>query len=117
VQATVRTTTEDVVLREKSIQEGQPIVVWLASANRDATEFPDADVFKIDRQPNRHLSFGQGIHFCLGAPLARLEAAIALQEIAQRLPALRRVDDSALEQVPGIIMHGVRRLPLTFDPR
>lgn len=116
VQATVRQATEDVEIRGETVQAGQPVIVWLASANRDAGEFPDPDAFEITRTPNRHLSFGQGIHFCLGAPLARLEAAIALEEIGRRLPGLRRADDAPLEQVPGFIMHGVRRLPLLFTP-
>ena len=114
VQATIRTTTEAVTIREKTIPEGQAVVVWLASANRDAAEFPNPDVFDITRQPNRHLSFGQGIHFCLGAPLARLEATIALEEIFRRLPNLRRADAAPLTQVPGFIMHGVKHLPLVF---
>ncbi len=115
VQATVRIATAATELRGETVQAGQPVIVWLASANRDAKEFPDPDRFDITRTPNRHLSFGQGIHFCLGAPLARLEATIALAEIGRRLPNLRRVDAAQLEQVPGFIMHGVKHLPLLFD--
>ncbi|HLZ70280.1 MAG TPA: cytochrome P450 [Dehalococcoidia bacterium] len=117
VQATVRLTTEDTELRRQAMKAGQVVIVWLASANRDADEFPNPDTFDIARSPNRHLSFGQGIHFCLGAPLARLEAAIALDEIGRRLPNLRRADAAPLEQVPGFIMHGVKHLPLAFDRR
>ncbi|HZQ36355.1 MAG TPA: cytochrome P450, partial [Dehalococcoidia bacterium] len=116
VQATVRQAVEDVEIHGETVKAGQPVIVWLASANRDASEFPDPDVFEITRTPNRHLSFGHGIHFCLGAPLARLEAAIALEEIGRRLPDLRRADDAPLEQVPGFIMHGVKHLPLEFTP-
>ncbi len=116
VQATVRQATEDVAIHDATVKAGQPVIVWLASANRDAGEFPNPDSFEIARTPNRHLSFGHGIHFCLGAPLARLEAAIALDEIGRRLPELRRADGSPLEQVPGFIMHGVKHLPLRFTP-
>ncbi len=115
VQATVRTATEDVELRGKTIRAGQAIVVWLASANRDPAEFPDPDRFDVTRQPNRHLAFGLGIHFCLGAPLARLEAKLVLEAVGRRLPNLRRLDGGKLDPVPGFIMHGVRSLPLVFD--
>jgi cytochrome P450 len=115
VQATVRLATEDTEIRGQTVGAGQSVIVWLASANRDVQEFPNPDLFEITRTPNRHLSFGLGIHFCLGAPLARLEAAIALEEIGRRLPNLRRADDARLEQVPGFIMHGVKHLPLCFD--
>jgi len=115
VQATIRMAAEDVELRGKTIKEGEPIVVWLASANRDAAEFPDPDRFDITRQPNRHLAFGLGIHFCLGAPLARQEANIALKTITRRLPRLRRADDGKLEPLEGFIMNGLMHLPLAFD--
>ncbi|MHB8577115.1 MAG: cytochrome P450 [Dehalococcoidia bacterium] len=114
VQATIRLTTEDVELHGTAVAANQPVVVWLASANRDPAEFAEPDRFDIARSPNRHLSFGQGIHFCLGAPLARLETAIALQEVGRRLPNLRLDGAPAWEQVPGFIMHGVRHLPLLF---
>jgi cytochrome P450 len=115
VQMTGRTATEQVELRGKSIEKGQQVVVWLASANRDEAEFTDPDRFEIRREPNRHLSFGLGIHFCLGAPLARLESRIALQELTRRLPALRRKGEQPYEPLPGIIMHGVKHLELEFD--
>jgi cytochrome P450 len=116
VQMTGRRTTEDVELGEQKIEAGQNVVVFLASANRDPAEFPNPDVFDITREPNRHLAFGLGIHFCLGAPLARLEAKVALSELTRRLPALRRASADALDPLPGLIMHGVRSLPLLFDP-
>ncbi len=116
VQATIRLAAEDVELRGKTIRAKQAVVVWLASANRDPAEFSEPDRFDVGRQPNRHLSFGLGIHFCLGAPLARLETAVALPEILRRLPDLRRLSDEALEPLPGFIMHGVRHLPLAFTP-
>jgi len=115
VQATVRFTKTDTELGGKTLKARQPVVVWLASANRDEEIFPNADTFEITRDPNRHLAFGLGIHFCLGAPLARLEARVALEEIVRRLPNLRRMDEAPLERINSFIFYGVKHLPLAFD--
>ncbi|HEV2458911.1 MAG TPA: cytochrome P450, partial [Ktedonobacterales bacterium] len=77
-------------------------------------QFPDPDTFDITRTPNRHLAFGQGIHFCLGAPLARLEASVALGELLARFHDIRRVREVALEPLHSGIIFGVRHLPVTF---
>ena len=69
------------------------------------------------RTPNRHISFGMGIHFCLGAPLARLEAKIAWEELLKRGTNFRRTTDAPLPRVPTFIMRGVTSLPVAFDPR
>jgi cytochrome P450 len=92
------------------------VIVWLAAANRDPEEFPNPDTFDIARTPNRHLTFGHGIHFCLGAPLARLEAKVAIETLLRRVTDFQRADAGAYEPVEGFIIHGVKRLPLTFDP-
>ena len=115
VQATARRATRDVEVGGKTISMGQQAIVWLASANRDEAVFPDPDAFDVGRTPNRHLAFGQGIHFCLGAPLARLEATVALEELLPRLRNFRRVDSEPLPRVPTFIMHGVRSLPIAFE--
>lgn len=116
VQATIRWATADTQIRGQTIRRGQRAIVVIGSANRDPAEFPEPDRFDVTRTPNRHLSFGLGIHFCLGAPLARLEAKVALEELFRRLPEFRRADEAAYEPVEGFIMQGVKRLPLSFDP-
>jgi cytochrome P450 len=88
VQAVFRTTKEQVTIGEsQKIPPGQGIVVWLGSANHDESVFPDPEKFDISRIPHghSHVGFGQGIHFCLGAPLARLECCVALKIILERL--------------------------------
>lgn len=116
VQATIRSVAQDLELRGQQLRRGQRLAVWLAAANRDPAEFPNPETFDITRAPNRHLSFGQGIHFCLGAPLARLETQIALTTLLRRLPAFTRADQSPLTPVDGFIMHGIKSLPVTFEP-
>lgn len=112
VQATVRTALRDVQLGGKTIPAENVAIVWLAAANRDPAVFPDPAVFDITRAPNRHIGFGLGIHFCLGAPLARLEARVALEEFLARATSFERVDADPLPRVPTFIMRGVRQLPI-----
>lgn len=88
VQFTMRIPTSDVEFRGHHFRKGQAVVAVLGSANRDPAVFADPDRLDITRKENRHLSFGSGIHFCLGAQLARLEAQIAFREILRRLPDL-----------------------------
>jgi cytochrome P450 len=92
------------------------VFAWVASANRDGAQFPDPERFDITRSPNRHVAFGHGIHFCVGAPLARLEASIALPMMLEQLPQLRRVPDAPVELLPSRILSGVKRLPIMFAP-
>jgi cytochrome P450 len=81
----------DVELAGTRIREGDKVVVYFPSANRDAAEFPDPDRFAIERTPNDHLSFGYGTHFCLGAPLARSEARHVLAALLARFKTIERV--------------------------
>jgi len=96
------------------IEAGQTIIPWISSANRDEAFFPDADHFDSEREPNRHLGFGRGIHFCLGAPLARLEVKTALGAMLDRLPGTWHVADVELSPVRNLIVFGTKNLPLTW---
>lgn len=115
VQATVRRATRDQEFAGRQFKQDQQALVFLAAANRDAAVFPDPDRFDIARPSNRHLGFGMGIHFCLGAPLARLEAKVALDVFLSRVKSFARTDDRELPRVPTFIMRGVRELPLAVE--
>jgi cytochrome P450 len=116
VQATIRTTVRDVEFAGATIPTGQTVIAWTGSANRDETKFDCPDRFDIQRQPNPHLSFGMGIHFCLGAPLTRLESRVALRIMFERLRNIQRASIGPLELNRGFILHGVTSLPLRFEP-
>ncbi|MET9212957.1 MULTISPECIES: cytochrome P450 family protein [unclassified Nocardia] len=90
--ATVRYTAEPITLGSTEIPAGELVYVALAAANRDPARFADADTLAVDGQPTGHLAFGHGIHFCVGAPLARLEAEIAYTALLRRFPDLRLAD-------------------------
>src|SRR5216683_4916864 len=110
-----RQTKSDVELAGQHIPANQAVLAWTASANRDPARFPDPNRFDIEREPNRHLAFGHGIHFCVGAPLARLEAKIALPMMLQQLRGLRRVEGVPITVHTGIVFV-IRSLPVTFQP-
>ncbi|MFP8955640.1 cytochrome P450 [Natrialbaceae archaeon A-CW3] len=114
VQAMTRVALEDVELASETLETGDGIVVWLGAANRDEDQFPDADTFIPDRSPNQHLGFGHGIHYCLGAPLARLEAKVALDELTDRLSAIE-IADADLTPVRSSFIYGVESLPIRFE--
>ena len=117
VQLMYRHAVSDVQMGEHTIRAGQMVMAQIGSANRDEDQFPNADTFDIRRTPNRHIAFGHGIHFCLGAPLARLEAKIALTLLLERLQDIRRVRDIPLEVTGSDIVYGVKHLPVTFRAR
>lgn len=111
-----RRTRVPVEIGGQAIPAGQTVMACIGSANRDPAQFPDPDRFLIRRAPNRHLAFGHGIHFCLGAPLARLEANVALPALLERFSGLRVDRDAHLERVRSDVIYGVRRLPVSFEP-
>ncbi len=114
VKAMPRMATTETMLGDQRIGPGQVIVAWIGSANRDEAWFPDPDRFDIEREPNRHVAFGRGIHFCLGAPLARLEARVALNVMLDRLPGGWQVADVPLEMVKSFVVFGAKNLPMTW---
>jgi cytochrome P450 len=117
VRLLLRETVQEVEMGGQVIPAGKTVVAWLASADRDEEQFPDAETFDIHRTPNRHLAFGYGIHFCLGAPLARLEARIALETMLARWTRIRRANSDSLEPLGSFVLLGLRHLPLTFSKR
>ncbi|GAA4598445.1 cytochrome P450 [Actinoplanes octamycinicus] len=113
--ATFRIATEDVAIGGVTIPAGDPVVVSLLSANRDTDQYPDADVLRLDRPNPHHLAFGHGIHYCLGAPLARLEAQIAFTALLDRFPELRLdVPAADLRWRPGLLLRGLDGLPVRW---
>ncbi|MEU8434836.1 cytochrome P450 [Streptomyces sp. NPDC029216] len=113
--STYRYTAEDVEFGGVVIPAGQAVLVSLAGADRDPGRFPEPDVFDIRRPSGGHLAFGHGLHFCIGAPLARMEGRIAVRGLLERFPELE--EDPAggpLEWLPGALMHGVSRLPVRW---
>jgi cytochrome P450 len=109
-----RTATDDIEIGGTTIRKGHPIAVMLASANHDSACIPHADRFDPDRPNNVHLSFASGIHYCFGAPLARLEAQIALTQLAKRLQNPRLVADPPPYR-PSPVLRGPIHLPIAYD--
>jgi cytochrome P450 len=114
VQFTNRVAKEDVTLGGKSIRSGQLVFLFLAAANRDPGHFDDPDRLDVARAVHKHVAFGLGHHFCLGAPLARLEAQIAVATLLQRFPRLRLAGDSVSYR-DNFNLRGLKSLPLAFD--
>jgi cytochrome P450 len=111
-----RKTTRDVVVGGHEIPAGQQVAVWFAAANRDPRVFPDPDVFDVGRSPNPHIAFGHGIHFCLGAPLARMEIRIALRMVLDSTTALA-VDPAGTRLLDPRLMFGASEAAVRFDWR
>jgi cytochrome P450 PksS len=113
--STERFAREDVELAGVKIAQGDVVLAAIASANRDESQFINPDTLDITREPNKHLAFGLGIHFCLGASLARLEGQIAINTLLARTRDLQlSVAPSALRWRSGLVLRGLKALPVSF---
>lgn len=107
-----RTATQDYQIRDKTILEGQSVALYYPSANRDEDVFEDPWTFRIDRKPNRHIGFGVGEHFCLGAHLARLEMVVAYRHL---LPRIQEIElTGPVDRLHSSLVGGVKRLPIRY---
>ncbi|MDN7243432.1 cytochrome P450 [Planococcus sp. N028] len=114
--STSRWASEALELNGKQIRPGDLVVVSLNAANHDPAKFKNPELFDITREKSPHLAFGMGIHFCLGAPLARLEGEIAIASLLERFPDMQlNIDKSELEWRPGMIVRGVKEIPLSIQ--
>ncbi|MCX4765930.1 cytochrome P450 [Streptomyces sp. NBC_01275] len=111
--ATFRFAAEPLEIGGTPVAQGEAVMIGLTAADRDAGRYPDPDRFDIHREPRGHLAFGHGIHYCLGAPLARLEARTALRSLLERAPALT-LDGPPGDWLPGLLMRGMRSLPVRW---
>lgn len=113
VQRTGRMTMADVEIGGRQIPKGSIVAAVIGAANRDPAHFAHPDRLDVARQENRHIAFGFGIHFCLGAPLARIEGQVALGTLLRRMPALKLVSDTP-EWRESSVLRGLKTLPVTF---
>lgn len=115
VQGVLRVTTREVDVGGVTIPEGADVYLYYASADRDPSAFADPDKFDIHRQDvGRHMGFGRLVHFCLGAPMARLEAEEALNAFLDRLPSMRLVEGREERWIPNLLSPGLQNLPVTW---
>jgi cytochrome P450 PksS len=115
IMATERYAGEELTIAGTTIPRGELVFAVIASANRDEGKFSEPDRLDLRREPNHHLAFGQGIHYCLGAPLARMEMQIALTTLLRRLPELRLTRSAqSLRWRPGMFVRGLEQLPMAL---
>jgi pimeloyl-[acyl-carrier protein] synthase len=115
VQRSWRAAKEDVEIEGKQIRKGQLVLQMIGAANRDPDQFSDPDRLDLTRQPNAHVAFSHGIHFCLGAPLARMEAKIAFRSLLRFLPYMQPADEK-FEWFENISLRGVKSLSVVLNP-
>ncbi len=111
-----RTITADTEFHGTSLKQGEKMILLFESANFDEAVFGDPENFRIQRDPNSHLAFGFGTHFCLGNQLARIELRNMTRRLLQRLPDMQLVSDDALPLRPANFVSGLERMPVKFTP-
>jgi cytochrome P450 family 109 len=99
-------------LKGMNLKKGQEVMAWIGSANRDENVFDKPDVFDINRSPNHYLSFGAGVHYCLGSQLAKLEAKICIAEILKALPNMKLDTSKQLRMISSTFVYGYKELPV-----
>jgi cytochrome P450 PksS len=116
VQATGRTAVSATNLSGTEVPAGAMVFVLVAAADRDPAQFPSPEVFDITRQPNEHIAFGEGIHFCIGSPLAKLEGSVAISSLLERFPRIRLADTGEpLKYKGSFFLRGLASLPMTLE--
>jgi cytochrome P450 len=113
VQRTARVASDDASIGGRTIRKGEMVMPFIGAADRDPAHFPEPDRLDLGRADNRHIAFGWGIHFCLGAPLARVEGQIAIDTLVRRLPRLALVSDT-VEYRQSLTLRGLKALPVKF---
>jgi pimeloyl-[acyl-carrier protein] synthase len=113
VQRTARAASEDASIGGHTIRKGEMVMPFIGAADRDPAQFPEPDRLDLARADNRHIAFGWGIHFCLGAPLARVEGQIAIDTLVRRLPRLALVSDT-VDYRQSLTLRGLKALPVKF---
>ncbi len=117
IQNMNRTATRDVELAGARVRAGDKLLLLYPSANRDAAVFARAHEFHVDREPNDHVAFGHGVHFCLGASLARLELRVMFETLLARLPDLALATADPLPRRPSNFIVGIEQMPVVFTPQ
>lgn len=107
-----RKVIQDTEIGGQQLRKGETVIVWLGSANRDENKFKDASKFDIHRKPNPHIAFGHGIHFCLGAPLARMEANIAMTALIEKYSSLSFPEEFTLDPIESSAVYGLKSFPV-----
>lgn len=115
-QAIVRVVAQDLEIGGRTLREGELVYLFLGATNRDPERFEDPDRLDLSRPGNRHLSFGHGPHFCLGGPLAKLQAEVAIATLVRRLPGLRLAEGAVLDWRDNPLQQPADRPPLIHRP-
>jgi cytochrome P450 len=109
-----RVATKDTEIGGQPIKEGDEVTLWYPSANRDESMFENPQTFDVGRNPNEHIAFGKGEHFCLGANLARLELRVMFEELLKRIPDMELAGDPV--RLRSNFIGGIKRMPVSFTP-